>query len=77
MSKKHHAAAPVPPGNRPQSGPSHQSRNDEELPDQIGTGFNEEDPQRRLGDFTGAGEHARQQPGLLNDGGSRHSEDAG
>lgn len=76
MSKKNHSPGPVPPSNRPHSGPSYQSP-DEAEPEQAGdtgAGFQEEDPKRRLGDFTGTGEHARQQPGPLNDGGKRHSE---
>jgi len=76
MSKKHHGG-PVPAGNKPRMGTSYQPTGDEAEPADQGAGFNEEDPKRRLGDFTGAGEHARQQPGPLNDGGSRHGEDAG
>jgi len=66
--KKH--GNPVPPGNRPQAGPP-----DAVQPDAPGgkgqTGevgsFQEQDPKRRLGDFSGAGEHPYQQPGGLND----------
>lgn len=64
MSKKNHIPAPVPPGNRSPAGGSDQT--DQDQPDNVdrtGTGFQEEDPKRRLGDFTGTGEHARQQPG--------------
>ena len=77
MSKKNHSPGPVPPGNKPHSGPAYQQP-DQDKPDdaadKTGEGFQEEDPKRRLGDFTGTGEHARQQPGPLNDGGQRHSE---
>lgn len=78
MSKKSHSPGPVPPGNRPRSGATPPNPDQDAGPpaDQPGTGFEEEDPKRRLGDFTGAGEHARQQPGPLNDGGRRHGEDA-
>lgn len=77
MSKQHQPA-PVPPGNRPRTGTAFQPEDDQTAAnEQPGTGFQEADPKRRLGDYTGAGEHARQQPGPLNDGGSRHGEDAG
>lgn len=67
MSKKNHPPAPIPPGNRSSENPT----GDQELPAEPingkdGTGFQEEDPKRRLGDFTGTGEHARQQPGGKN-----------
>lgn len=71
MSKKrNHSMAPVPPGNRPAGGPGGRPRADDEAEADNptpGTGFPEEDPKRRLGDHTGAGEHAIQQPGGKND----------
>jgi len=73
MSKKHRGGpAPVAPGNRPQSGPPSPTGEDENQaagsePD-AGAGFEEQDPKRRLGDYGGAGEHPRQQPGRINDG---------
>lgn len=72
MSTKHHGGpAPVPPGNRPQSGPAHQAE-DEHAADQsdtdTGAPFQEQDPQRRLGGYSGTGEHPIQQPTQLNDG---------
>lgn len=72
MSKKHHGGpAPIPPGNRPHSGPARQEE-DEHAADQsdtdTGASFQEQDPQRRLGGFEGAGEHSIQQPTKLNDG---------
>ena len=79
MSKKNHSPGPVPPANQPHAG-TVQPQDDNEQPaalDQDGTGFQEEDPKRRLGDFTGTGEHARQQPGPKNDGGKKHGESAG
>jgi hypothetical protein len=65
MSKKQHTAGPVPPANRPK-GPanSDEAEPNENVPD--GTGFNEQDPKRRLGDYTGAGEHSIQEPGGKN-----------
>lgn len=70
MSKKHHGGpAPVPPGNQRQTGPGPDS---EFAPTEApaGADFNEQDPERRLGGYTTAGEHSRVQPGALNDGGS-------
>ena len=65
MSKKNHIPGPVPPANRPTGGPV--SIPDDQVADpnspETGTGFDEQDPKRRLGDFTGAGEHSIQQPG--------------
>ena len=70
MSKKHHGGpAPVPPGNQRHTGPGADSDSaPTDAPD--GDGFQEQDPKRRLGGFETAGEHSRQQPGALNDGGS-------
>lgn len=71
MSKKNHSPGPVPPGNQSHSGPSFSPGKDESL---IGDGEatdpkdQEQDAQRRLGNFEGKGEHSRQQPGRLNDG---------
>jgi hypothetical protein len=69
MSQKHHAPGPVPPGNRPATPFNDRPDMDptEEPTNQDGTGFQEEDPKRRLGDFTGKGEHSIQQPGGKND----------
>ena len=80
MSKKNHSPGPVPPANRPQSGTNYEEPDQDEsgktAAPQDETGKDQhQDPKRRLGDFTGKGEHARQQPGPLNDGGSRHSEE--
>jgi hypothetical protein len=74
MSKKHHGGpAPVPPGNRPHAGPPGTSvenvgGSDPDATD-TGASFQDQDPQRRLGGYETAGEHSRQQPGPLNDGG--------
>jgi len=64
--KKHNA--PVPPGNQSQSGPAGaSSQPQKQAPQGEGASFQEQDPKRRLGDFTGTGEHSYQQPGGLND----------
>ncbi|VTS00506.1 unnamed protein product [Gemmata massiliana] len=77
MSKKNHSPGPVPPGNEARAGPGFQAQDEQADAAADGTGFQEQDPKRRLGDFTGAGEHSRQQPGPKNDGGQRHGEDVG
>lgn len=71
MNKKHHGGpAPIPPGNRPHNGPVvGPDAGDVDAVD-TGAAFDEQDPQRRLGDYGTAGEHPRQQPGPLNDGGT-------
>jgi hypothetical protein len=75
MSKKNHRPGPVPPGNQPQSGPAYTPGKDDEGQDaentQDGAPFQEQDPERRLGGFETAGEHAIQQPSRLNDGETR------
>ena len=69
MSKKNHAPGPVPPENRSHAGPNagEDKPVGDESEDQTDTGFNEQDPKRRLGNFTGAGEAAFKQPGGRND----------
>ncbi|MFL5329045.1 MAG: hypothetical protein ACJ8C4_09020 [Gemmataceae bacterium] len=63
--KKHHRGpAPVPPGNQP-SAPANDERGAADTT--RGAGFEEQDPKRRLGDYTGAGEAAYVQPGGSND----------
>jgi len=69
--KKH--SHPVPPANRPQQGPPQPTAADaDEMPDRHeptdGASFQEQDAERRLGGFSGRGEHPRQQPGRANDG---------
>jgi len=64
MSKKNHSPGPVPPGNRSNGGLDETGGPaTEQTPPDDGTGFQEQDPKRRLGNFTGAGEHSIQQPG--------------
>ncbi len=69
MSKKHHGGpGAVPAGNRPHAGPSYTP--DTEVPADTQKGgevaAQEQDPKRRLGDFTGTGEHSIEQPGGKN-----------
>jgi len=70
--KKKHTPR-VPPGNRPSAGPANEVPVSDEVQAGGGAPFQEQDPQRRLGGFETAGEHARQQPSRLNDG-QTHSE---
>jgi len=69
--KKSHFPAPIPPGNQPRGGPQTDDRREEDQPAPPQTAdegsFEEQDPKRRQGDFTGAGEHPYVQPGGLND----------
>ncbi len=63
--KKHHRGpAPVPPGNQPSALP--QDDRGQPAAD-AEAGFNNQDPKRRLGNFTGAGEAAYMQPGGRSD----------
>jgi hypothetical protein len=67
MSHKHHGGpAPVPPGNQSSVGPGGSTNQNEDQQSQ-GVGFSEQDPKRRLGDYTTEGEHSIQQPGGKND----------
>ena len=82
MSKKNHSPGPVPAGNKPHVGTAYQPQDqDEAEPGKEGQGsneaFQEEDPKRRMGDFTEKADHALQEPGPKNDGGKKHGEDAG
>jgi hypothetical protein len=77
MSKKHHGGpGPVPPGNRqPQFGGAPRGDDDAAEGDTTGMnedGFQNQDAQRRFGDFTGAGEPPIKQPTNLNDGTKRN-----
>lgn len=77
MSAKKHQGGPhpVPPGNQPQGGPGgpgNVTEGNAGAQSDQGAGFQEQDPQRRLGGYATAGEHPIQQPGMLNDG-DRHA----
>lgn len=56
---------PVPPENQPLGGqtPGTDKKFEEVPPPGAAAPFNEQDPQRRLGNYQTAGEHAVQQPG--------------
>jgi hypothetical protein len=73
MAHKKKHGTPVPPGNRPQVGPADATANQQGAPGGAGgSPFQDQDAKRRIGDFEGAGEHARQQPSAINDG-QQHS----
>ncbi len=62
MSKKHKGGpAPIPPGNQSHFGPP-TSAPEPNLELERGAPASDQDPQRRLGDYEGAGEHSLQQP---------------
>ena len=65
MAHKKQHSAPVPPGNQPAAGPPPAPGESAQDAGQIpeGAPLHEQDPQRRLGDYGGAGEHPLQQPG--------------
>jgi hypothetical protein len=69
MAHKKKHGNPVPPANRPAVGPpeAQQTGHGGQGPAPEVTSFQEQDPKRRLGDFSGAGQHPYQQPGGLND----------
>jgi hypothetical protein len=73
MAQKKRRGAPVPPANKANVGPQKRAGKQKDTPRKAkdGTGFQEQDPKRRLGDFDGAGEHALVQPGGHNDA-NRH-----
>jgi len=71
MAHKKKHGNPVPPGNLPKAGPPGMTDASEQATG-GGAPFSDQDSKRRLGGFEGAGEHARQQPGQINDG-SQHS----
>jgi hypothetical protein len=71
MSHKKKHVARIPPDNQPQSA-APAGEQPEVVPNRPapaeGASFQEQDAKRRLGDFSGQGEHPRQQPGRANDG---------
>lgn len=72
--KKRHGGGPVPPDNLPKAGPT--SGAEAAQGEQAHAGgkmpFQEQGPQRRIGDYEQRGEHSLQQPSQLNDG-QQHS----
>jgi len=68
MAHKKQRGGPVPPGNRSNFGPSGAKKpatEDEQTSAEKEP--QEQDPKRRIGDFSGTAEHPYQQPGGLND----------
>ncbi|QJX00515.1 hypothetical protein [Frigoriglobus tundricola] len=70
MSQKHHGGpGQVPAGNRPRAGANYTPDNDTEPSEVQKDGevpAQEKDRKRRLGDYTGTGEHSIQEPGGKN-----------
>lgn len=70
MAHKKKHTDPVPPGNQSHRGPSENSgqttKRGGQSPAEV-VSAQEQDPKRRLGDFTGKGEHSIEQPGGHND----------
>lgn len=74
MAKKNHAPGPIPPANRPKSGPSDSGRTEdmaEQFEAQTG-GDQEHGDLHGTGGFVGKGETSFQQPGGRN-GADHHS----
>ena len=70
MAHKKKHINPVPLGNQSHGGPADASGDAAPTAEEAtggGAPFQQEDPKRRLGDFTGKGEHSIQQPGGKND----------
>jgi hypothetical protein len=69
MAHKKRHTGPVPPGNQAHAGASGDTDQAAEKggqsPAEV-TSAQEQDPKRRLGDFTGKGEHSFKQPGGRN-----------
>ena len=72
MAHKKRHTPPAPPGNQPAAGPPETAGRGSQGHAGGGAPLQEHDAKRRLGGFEGAGEHAIQQPGPINDG-QRHS----
>ncbi len=70
MAHKKKHGAPVPPANQskagPPRGPGTSAQEAQQPQGEVGS-FQEQDAKRRLGDFSGTGEHPYQQPGGHND----------
>jgi hypothetical protein len=80
MAHKKKHQAPIPKANRSRGGPGApplrgpgaaplNEQADEQVPNEptTGTGFQEQDAKKRLGNYGGAGEHPYVQPGGRND----------
>jgi hypothetical protein len=66
VAHKKQRAGKVPPANR-SGGEQGQAAQEGQQTPAEGAPFQEQDPNRRLGNSSGAGEHPSQQPGGLND----------
>lgn len=71
MSKKHHGGpGPVPAGNRQKRGRTRQPDADTPTTGEVREGgevpAQQEDPERRMGDFTGTARHSIHEPGGKN-----------
>jgi hypothetical protein len=69
MAHKKKHTGPVPPGNQAHAGPSGDTDQVAEKGGQSPAevkSAQEQDPKRRIGDFTGKGEHPMQEPGGRN-----------
>jgi len=62
-------SGPVPPANQQHGGPpaANEHAGEQAQAHDGKQGDQEQDPKRRLGDYTGKGEHSYQQPGGLHD----------
>jgi len=69
MAHKKKHTNPVPADNRPKIGPAVESNIEanSEVDKHSGAPFEEQDPNRRLGNYETKGEHSFQQPGGKND----------
>jgi hypothetical protein len=77
MKHKHHGGpGPVPPANQPHTGPAGTESEQSQDATNGGAGFSEQDPKRRLGDYTTEGEHSFVQPGGRNDSNRKPSDGA-
>lgn len=78
MKHKHHGGpSPIPAGNQPQAGPTPPTQEQAVDSSTGGAPLQEQDPKRRLGDYTAEGEHSFVQPGGRNDSHGRPSGGAG
>lgn len=66
MAHKKKRAGKVPPANRSGGDQGEAALEGPQTPAE-GAPFQEQDPKRRLGNYSGAGEHPHQQPGGRND----------
>jgi len=75
--KRHSGPGPIPAGNQSQTGPTPPAPEQSVESSSGGASMQEQDPKRRLGDYTTEGEHSFVQPGGRNDSDGRPSSGAG